>query len=109
MLAHSAPSLRDVPYTGIRELGELAMSMQGVLPLYFGESNLPTPPFIVEAAARALADGYTFYSENAGLPSLREAIAAQYRMLHDVALTPTPHTIFTTSPLHAPPSHLPPS
>src|SRR5262249_39489225 len=101
MLAHSAPSLRDVPYTGIRELGELAMSMEGVLPLYFGESNLPTPPFIVEAAARALVDGYTFYSENAGLPSLREAIAAQYRMLHDVDLDPTTEIVVTASGLQA--------
>ena len=51
------------------------MTMDGVLRLYFGESNLPTPAFIVEAAARALRDGHTFYSENAGLPSLRAAIA----------------------------------
>ena len=36
-----AASLAHVPYTGIRELGELAMSMDGVLRLYFGESSLP--------------------------------------------------------------------
>ena len=66
-----AASLARVPYTRIRELGELALSMDGVLRLYFGESNLPTPAFIVEAAAQALRDGHTFYSENAGLPTLR--------------------------------------
>src|SRR4029077_4419580 len=66
-----AASLERVPYSGIRELGEAAMAMDGVLRLYFGESNVPTPQFIVDAAVRALADGYTFYSENAGLPSLR--------------------------------------
>ncbi len=59
-----APSLARVPYTGIREVGEIAMAMDDVLRLYFGESNLPTPRFIVEAAARALDEGYTFYSEN---------------------------------------------
>ncbi len=32
-----APSLAHVPYTRIRELGEIAMSMEGVLRLYFGE------------------------------------------------------------------------
>ena len=44
------------------------MAMDGVLRLYFGESSVPTPQFIVDAAVRALAEGYTFYSENAGLP-----------------------------------------
>ena len=64
------------------------MSMDGVLRLYFGESNLPTPQFIKDAAARALADGHTYYSENAGLPSLRSALAGQYARLHGVALDP---------------------
>ena len=43
------------------------MSMDGVLRLYFGESNLPTPDYIKQAAIRALDDGFTFYTENAGL------------------------------------------
>ena len=34
------------------------------------------------------ADGYTFYSENVGLPSLREAIAEKYESLHQVELDP---------------------
>ncbi len=33
------------------------MKMDGVLKLYFGESNLPTPAYIKEAAATALQDG----------------------------------------------------
>jgi aspartate/methionine/tyrosine aminotransferase len=70
-----AASLAQVPYTRIRELGEIAMSMDGILRLYFGESNLPTPRFIVDAAVRALSAGYTFYSENAGLPTLRREFA----------------------------------
>ena len=45
------------------------MSMDGVLRLYFGESNLPTPEYIKQAAVRAMQDGFTFYTENAGLPS----------------------------------------
>jgi aspartate aminotransferase len=96
-----ASSLQDVPYTRIRELGELAMSMEGVLRLYFGESNLPTPKFIVDAAVRALRDGHTFYSENAGLPSLRAEIAAQYRRLHGVELDPATEIVITASGLQA--------
>ena len=40
-----------------------------VLRLYFGESNLPTPEYIKRAAQKAMADGFTYYTENAGLPS----------------------------------------
>jgi aspartate aminotransferase len=96
-----AASLAHVPYTGIRELGEIAMTMDGVLRLYFGESNLPTPRFIVEAAIRALNDGYTFYSENAGLPTLRRAIAEQYRRLHGVELDPEREIVVTASGVQA--------
>jgi aspartate aminotransferase len=96
-----AASLAHVPYTRIRELGEIAMSMDGVLRLYFGESNLPTPAFIVDAAVRALRDGHTFYSENAGLPALRREIAAQYRRLHGVELDPGSEVVVTASGVHA--------
>ena len=77
------------------------MTMDGVLRLYFGESNVPTPAYIVEAAARALRDGHTFYSENAGLPSLRREIAAQYRRLHDVEVDPEHEVVVTASGLMA--------
>jgi len=96
-----AASLARVPYTRIRELGEIAMSMDGVLRLYFGESSLPTPRFIVEAGVRALNEGYTFYSENAGLPMLRREIAAHYRRLHGVELDPEREIVITASGVHA--------
>jgi aspartate aminotransferase len=96
-----AASLGQVPPSGIRELAETAMAMDGVLRLYFGESNLPTPRFIVDAAVQALNDGYTFYSENAGLPSLRRAIAAQYGRLHRVELDPEREIVVTASGVQA--------
>src|SRR2546426_6707448 len=96
-----AASLANVPYTRIRELAELAMSMDGVHRLYFGESNLPTPGFIVAAAVRALKEGYTFYSENAGLPALRREIADHYRRLHDVELGPQREIVITASGVEA--------
>jgi aspartate/methionine/tyrosine aminotransferase len=68
-----------------------------VLKLYFGESNLPTPEFIKEAVVKALADGYTFYTENAGLPSLRDALAGYYARLHNVMLDPSAEIAVTAS------------
>jgi aspartate/methionine/tyrosine aminotransferase len=97
-----ACSAQRVPYSRIRELAEIAMSMDGeVLRLYFGESNLPTPAFIKDAAAKALADGFTYYTANAGLPSLRRAIAEQYGRLQNVALDPDAEIVVTASGVQA--------
>lgn len=92
-----AESVRAVPRSRIRELAEMAMSMPDVLRLYFGESDQPTPDFVKRAAAQALDDGYTFYSENAGLPSLRAALAGQYARLHGVELDPASEIVITAS------------
>ena len=96
-----ASSVEMVPRSRIRELAEIAMTMDGVLRLYFGESNLPTPEYIKQAAVRALADGFTFYTENAGLPSLRRALAANYERLHGVVLDPATEIVVTASGVQA--------
>src|SRR4249920_2390015 len=96
-----ATSVERVPRSRIRELAEIAMTMDGVLRLYFGESNLPTPEYIKQAANRALADGYTFYTENAGLPSLRRALADNYCRLHAVSLDPAAEIVVTASGVQA--------
>src|ERR1035438_4414711 len=100
-MSYVAHSVENVPRSRIRELAEIAMSMDGVLRLYFGESNLPTPDYIKQAAYRAMQDGFTFYTENAGLPSLRRAIAANYQRLHAVELDPTTEIVVTASGVQA--------
>jgi len=77
------------------------MGMDGVLKLYFGESNVPTPEFIKRAAQKAMADGYTFYTENAGLPSLRKALARYYQELHGLELDPSGEIVITASGVQA--------
>ena len=44
-----------------------------------GEPDFDTPPHIVDAAVRAMREGITRYTAVAGLPALREAVAAQSR------------------------------
>ncbi len=77
------------------------MSTDGVLRLYFGESNLPTPDYIKRAAVRALEEGHTYYTENAGLPSLRAAIAEHYRHFQKVELDPASEIVVTASGVQA--------
>jgi aspartate aminotransferase len=96
-----ASSALRVPHSRIRELAEIAMGMEGVLKLYFGESNVPTPDYIKRAAQKAMADGFTFYTENAGLPSLRSSLARYYREQHEVDLDPATEFVVTASGVQA--------
>jgi hypothetical protein len=96
-----ASSAQAVAGSRIRELADVAFGMEGVLRLYFGESNRATPEFIKQAAARAIEDGFTFYTENAGLPSLRAALAAYYERMHGVLLDPAREIVITASGVQA--------
>jgi len=96
-----APSAQSIAHSRIRELAEMAMAMDGVFKLYFGESSLPTPEYIKRAAQKAMADGFTFYTENAGLPSLRKALARYYSELHGVDLDPAGEIVVTASGVQA--------
>src|SRR5580658_8438532 len=101
MLATVSSSALAVPYSRIRELAEIAMGMDGVLKLYFGESNIPTPDYIKRAAQKAMADGFTYYTENSGLPSLRKALARYYAELQGVELDPSTEIAITASGVQA--------
>ena len=78
----------DVPPSITRVLANAAMGVDGLLPLWFGEPNQPTPAFICEAAAKSLGEGETFYAEGLGRPYLREAIATYMSGLygHDIGM-----------------------
>lgn len=97
----TAQRLSAVSPSRIREIADIAFGMDGVLKLHFGESNMPTPDFIKKAAVQALDEGYTFYTENAGLPGLRQAIAEKYRELHEVTLDPRTEILVTASGVQA--------
>src|SRR5271166_291132 len=96
-----AKSATAIPHSRIRELAEIALTMDGVLKLYFGESSLPTPDYIKRAAQKAMADGYTFYTSNAGLMSTREALARYYREQQQVELDPAREILMTASGVQA--------
>ena len=57
------------------KVAELRRVGRPIVSLGLGEPDFPTPPHIVEAAARAMREGFTTYSAGAGLPELREAVA----------------------------------
>jgi aspartate/methionine/tyrosine aminotransferase len=72
----------NAPESGIVEVANYARGREGVIPLYVGEGDLPTPAFICDAAVRALAAGETFYTWQRGIPDLRQALARYHERLY---------------------------
>ena len=70
-------SVKNMRRSGIREIMDLAQRMPDVVHLEVGEPGFPTPEHIVQAAQRAMEEGFTKYTPNAGLLSLREQIVVK--------------------------------
>jgi aspartate/methionine/tyrosine aminotransferase len=58
------------------EAAALAAQGKTVYPFHLGDLNIATPENIVAASLQAIRDGKTTYCPNAGIPQLREALAA---------------------------------
>lgn len=58
---------------------ELKATGVDVINLSIGEPDFDTPKHIIEAASKAMADGYTHYPPVSGLPELRTAIAQKLK------------------------------
>lgn len=67
-----------------------ALEAQGreIIHLEIGEPDFPTPSNIIQAAKDALDAGYTHYGPSAGLPALRQAIAADVSRSRGIHVTP---------------------
>ena len=74
---------RSIPDSGIVEVFKAGMGREGLIPLWVGEGDLPTPEFISRAAIKGLRDGETFYTYQRGIPPLREALVRYHRALVD--------------------------
>ncbi|MBC8392570.1 MAG: aminotransferase class I/II-fold pyridoxal phosphate-dependent enzyme [Deltaproteobacteria bacterium] len=77
------------------EAAAFAAEGNKIYPFHLGDMNIKTPAYLMEAAVKAMKDGKTGYCPNAGIPQLREALAAdvsasrgiQYSM-ENVAIQP---------------------
>ena len=82
------PEALAAPDSGIVEVFHHGFGREGLIPLWAGEGDLPTPAFISEVAARSLAAGETFYTKQRGIPELREAIAGYMSRVYGKTLSP---------------------
>src|SRR5262249_34436942 len=79
------PTMRDVAPSGVVGVFNYGPGRPGLIPLWVGEGDLPTPPFICEAAKASLDRGETFYTWQRGVPELRAAIAAYMTQVYGAA------------------------
>ncbi|MEO1794027.1 MAG: aminotransferase class I/II-fold pyridoxal phosphate-dependent enzyme, partial [Pseudomonadota bacterium] len=82
------PSARALPESGIVEVFNYGRTREGLIPLWAGEGDTPTPQLICDATAEALRDGATFYTYQRGIPPLREALASYFSNLYGRDLPP---------------------
>ena len=54
-----------------------------------GEPDFDTPQFIKDAAAKALAAGFTKYTPSSGIPELRQAAADKFQRDNSLAYKPS--------------------
>ncbi|RFB98635.1 aspartate aminotransferase [Rhizobium leguminosarum bv. trifolii] len=95
-----SPRAMAAPESGIVEVVNYARGRQGLLPLWVGEGDLPTPDFISRAAMDALASGETFYTWQRGIPELRQALSDYYHRHFGIRL-PVEHFYVTGSGMQA--------
>lgn len=90
-----SPVVRLIPPSGIRAFFDLANGSKDTIALGVGEPDFATPEHIRAASIRALQEGRTMYTPNAGLLELRQEVA-QY-MAHRFAVTYDPdHEVMIT-------------
>jgi aspartate/methionine/tyrosine aminotransferase len=94
------PTIAGLPTSKIREIAHAGMGRADIIPLWFGEPDSPTPGFICDAAARALAEGDTFYQPNPGIHELRLTLADYMNGLYGTRLAPT-NVIVSASAMNA--------
>ncbi len=81
-ITSSRPQVQNLQTSLIRKLANQAMGREGVIPLWFGEPDVPTPEFIRQTAKTAIDEGQTFYQPNLGIEPLRTAIATYMNGLY---------------------------
>jgi aspartate/methionine/tyrosine aminotransferase len=74
-----------------------ALEAQGrdIVHLEIGEPDFDTPQNVIDAAKKALDNGFTHYGPSAGLPEAREAIATYFNKTRGIELYNADEVVFT--------------
>jgi aminotransferase len=81
--------------SGIRKFFDIAATMENVISLGIGEPDFCSPPSVIEAGIRALQEGQTHYTSNAGILELHEKLTAHLQMLYGIEYDPKNEAMIT--------------
>ncbi|HYD81733.1 MAG TPA: pyridoxal phosphate-dependent aminotransferase [Paucimonas sp.] len=88
-----ASRLGNIAPFHVMELAKMAAELerQGrhIIHMGIGEPDFTAPPPVIEAAARAMADGRMQYTAAVGIPALRAVIAEHYRRVYGLEIAPS--------------------
>jgi len=82
-------AIQSLESSPIRKIANTAIGKKDIIPLYFGETDIPTPSFISQAMKNALDAGQTFYSANQGVPELVNIVSKYTSSLHKNYIAPS--------------------
>lgn len=88
-------TVQELKPSGIRRFFDIAAEMDNVISLTIGEPDFSTPWHIRQTGIKTLEDGKTWYSANAGMIRLREAIAAYCERHFSLSYDPKDEIIVT--------------
>jgi aminotransferase len=88
-------AVRAVPPSGIRRFFDIAAQLEDCISLGVGEPDFVTPWHIREAAIWAIEKGFTTYTSNYGLFSLRQRIASHLKARYGLEYAPENEILVT--------------
>ncbi|MBE6807317.1 MAG: aminotransferase class I/II-fold pyridoxal phosphate-dependent enzyme [Ruminococcaceae bacterium] len=88
-------TLSEMKPSGIRKFFDIAAEMEDVISLSVGEPDFATPWHIRQEGIKTLEKGRTWYSPNAGLLKLRQAIGGYLSRRFDLAYDPKTEILVT--------------
>jgi aspartate/methionine/tyrosine aminotransferase len=71
-----------------KRAAELEKQGRHIIHMGIGEPDFTAPQQVIDAAARAMADGKLQYTAALGIPALREAIAKHYQRVYGLEIAP---------------------
>ena len=85
----------EIKPSGIREFFDIVAGRADCISLGVGEPDFVSPQVVIDHAIHALREGYTHYTGNSGLPSLRKAIAEYLNHEYGLSYDPATEILIT--------------
>jgi aspartate aminotransferase len=95
-----AAYLDSVPMSGIIRIRDMMFQVTSPFRLDQGDVSFDAPDTVKAAMTRAIADNKTHYVQTAGLPRLRELVAAKLRDKNGIPIDDVEHVLVTNGGIH---------